>query len=88
MGLASGTATVGRIGYEDRFDYTAIGSVVNLAARLCASASDGEILMDGAVAEAVKSKRSLIAHGPRALKGMTKRCLCSGCQSKGRLSEL
>lgn len=40
VGLASGSATVGRIGYEDRLDYTAIGSVVNLAARLCASAAD------------------------------------------------
>jgi class 3 adenylate cyclase len=69
VGLASGTATVGRIGYEDRFDYTAIGSVVNLAARLCASASDGEILMDGTVAEAVKTKHPLIDHGPRPLKG-------------------
>ena len=39
-----GPATVGRIGYESRFDYTAIGSVVNLAARLCASAADREIL--------------------------------------------
>lgn len=69
VGLAKGPATVGRIGYEDRFDYTAIGSVVNLAARLCASAADGEILMDAAVAEAVESKRALTAHGPRALKG-------------------
>ena len=43
IGLASGSATVGRIGYEDRLDYTAIGSVVNLAARLCASAADREI---------------------------------------------
>ena len=51
IGLASGPATVGRIGYESRFDYTAIGSVVNLAARLCASATDREILMDAEVAE-------------------------------------
>jgi class 3 adenylate cyclase len=43
VGLAMGPATVGRIGYESRFDYTAIGSVVNLAARLCASAADREI---------------------------------------------
>jgi class 3 adenylate cyclase len=58
VGLASGPATVGRIGYENRFDYTAIGSVVNLAARLCASATDREILADAEVAR-------LIATGAR-----------------------
>jgi len=69
VGLATGPATVGRIGYESRFDYTAIGSVVNLAARLCASAADREILMDAAVADAVKGKRILIPLGTRPLKG-------------------
>jgi adenylate cyclase len=72
VGLASGPATVGRIGYESRFDYTAIGSVVNLAARLCASATDGEILMDGQVAEAVDGKRPLKGLGSRAIKGYSK----------------
>jgi class 3 adenylate cyclase len=69
MGLAMGQATVGRIGYESRFDYTAIGSVVNLAARLCASASDREILADATVAEAVKDKRHVHPIGMRLIKG-------------------
>ena len=69
IGLASGTATVGRIGYESRFDYTAIGSVVNLAARLCASAADREILMDAEVAEAVRDRRPLKGLGNRPIKG-------------------
>jgi class 3 adenylate cyclase len=69
VGLASGSATVGRIGYENRFDYTAIGSVVNLAARLCASAADREILIDAEVAERVGSRRSLTALGSRQMKG-------------------
>ncbi|WP_183453456.1 adenylate/guanylate cyclase domain-containing protein [Microvirga lupini] len=69
VGLAMGPATVGRIGYESRFDYTAIGSVVNLAARLCAAAADREILTDAAVADVVKDKCSLIPLGPRAIKG-------------------
>jgi class 3 adenylate cyclase len=69
VGLASGPATVGRIGYESRFDYTAIGSVVNLAARLCASAADREILMDAKVAEAIKDRRPLKGLGNRPLKG-------------------
>jgi adenylate cyclase len=69
VGLAMGPATVGRIGYESRFDYTAIGSVVNLAARLCAAAADREILTDATVAHAVKDKRSLVPLGSRLLKG-------------------
>jgi class 3 adenylate cyclase len=69
VGLAMGPATVGRIGYESRFDYTAIGSVVNLAARLCASAADREILADTKVAEAVGGRRALIPLGTRPLKG-------------------
>jgi adenylate cyclase len=69
VGLAMGPATVGRIGYESRFDYTAIGSVVNLASRLCASAADREILTDTKVAEAVRGKRALISLGTRPLKG-------------------
>jgi class 3 adenylate cyclase len=69
IGLAMGPATVGRIGYESRFDYTAIGSVVNLAARLCASAADREVLTDTAVIEAVKGRRAMIPLGLRSLKG-------------------
>jgi class 3 adenylate cyclase len=69
IGLASGSATVGRIGYESRFDYTAIGSVVNLAARLCASATDREILMDAEVAEQVAGRRPVKALGNRSIKG-------------------
>jgi adenylate cyclase len=69
VGLAMGPATVGRIGYESRFDYTAIGSVVNLAARLCASAIDGEILTDVMVAEAVNDKRAVHPMGMRLIKG-------------------
>ena len=69
VGLAMGPATVGRIGYENRLDYTAIGSVVNLAARLCAAAADREILADVTVADALTGSRPLIPLGTRALKG-------------------
>ena len=41
VGIAQGYATLGRIGFEGRFDYTAIGTVVNLAARLCGEAKAG-----------------------------------------------
>ncbi len=45
VGIATGYATMGRIGFEGRVDYAAVGSVVNLAARLCAEAGDGAILI-------------------------------------------
>jgi len=45
IGVAYGYATVGAIGYEGRIDYGAIGSVTNLAARLCAEAGAGEVLV-------------------------------------------
>ena len=69
VGLASGPATVGRIGYADRLDYTAIGSVVNLAARLCASAADREILIDAIIAECVRGRRPVERLGNRQIKG-------------------
>jgi len=46
IGIARGFATLGAMGYEGRFDYTAIGGVVNLAARLCGEAPGGQILVD------------------------------------------
>ena len=45
VGIAQGHATLGRIGYAGRFDYAAIGSVTNLAARLCAEAAPWQILV-------------------------------------------
>ena len=53
-----GPATVGRIGYEGRLDYTAIGNVVNLASRLCSSAQDNQILVDRVTAEAIERRRA------------------------------
>jgi adenylate cyclase len=46
IGIAQGYATIGAIGFEHRIDYGAIGTVTNLAARLCAEASAGEILCE------------------------------------------
>jgi class 3 adenylate cyclase len=46
VGIAYGYATLGLIGSEGRYDYTPIGNVVNIAARLCDRAGDGEILID------------------------------------------
>ncbi|TYL53937.1 adenylate/guanylate cyclase domain-containing protein [Agromyces mariniharenae] len=59
IGIAQGYATLGRIGFEGRFDYAAIGSVTNLAARLCAVAEAGQIL----VAQRVYSAAEGLATG-------------------------
>src|SRR4029453_1297516 len=45
VGIAQGYATIGAIGFEGRWEYGAIGSVPNLAARLCGEAKPGEILI-------------------------------------------
>ncbi|WP_041367837.1 response regulator [Methylocella silvestris] len=45
IGLACGYATLGRIGFERRFDYSAVGSVTNLASRLCDEAKSGQIII-------------------------------------------
>lgn len=47
VGVSLGYATLGMVGFEGRYDYTANGSAVNLAARLCDEARDGQILISG-----------------------------------------
>jgi adenylate cyclase len=71
IGVAQGYATLGRIGFEERVDYTAIGTVTNLAARLCGEARDGQILLSKRVATAVESSVTLEEIGNLALKGLS-----------------
>ncbi len=54
IGIAQSYATLGRIGFEGRFDYSAIGSVTNLAARLCADARPWQILVTERVLASVE----------------------------------
>ena len=70
VGIAQGYATLGRIGFEGRFDYAAIGTVVNLAARLCGEAGDGQILIDRKVQAAVEARAETRPAGELALKGL------------------
>jgi adenylate cyclase len=70
-GIAQGYATLGQIGFADRSGYTAIGTVCNLAARLCAEAKDGQILIAQRVAVAVERIIALEEIGSLALKGLT-----------------
>src|SRR6516225_3581472 len=70
-GIAQGYATLGQIGFADRSGYTAIGTVCNLAARLCAEAKDGQILVAQRVAVAVEATMPLEEVGGLTLKGLT-----------------
>ncbi len=55
VGIAQGFATIGSIGFEGRIDYGAIGTVTNLAARLCGEAEGGEILLSQRVQAALQA---------------------------------
>ena len=70
IGIAHGYATLGRIGSEERLDYTAIGTVVNLAARLCAEAASGQILIDSKVQASVEEIAETEPAGEFVLKGL------------------
>jgi len=72
VGVAQGYATIGAIGFEGRWDYGAIGTVTNLAARLCGEAQGGQILVSSKVAAAVESLIDAEEVGPLTLKGFLK----------------
>ena len=70
VGIAQGYATLGQIGFSERSGYTAIGTVCNLAARLCAEAKHGQILISSRVARAVEAVVKLEDLGNLELKGL------------------
>jgi class 3 adenylate cyclase len=72
IGIAQGYATIGAIGFEGRWDYGAIGTVTNLAARLCAEAAAGLILLSARVASEVEDLAETEEIGALALKGFAR----------------
>jgi class 3 adenylate cyclase/CheY-like chemotaxis protein len=72
MGIAQGYATLGRIGFEGRFDYAAIGTVTNLAARLCDKAKAGQILISQRVLAASGDAVTTEPGEDLLLKGLSK----------------
>jgi len=72
VGIAQGYATIGAIGFEGRWDYGAIGTVTNLAGRLCGEAKGGQILVTSPVAGAVESLIDTEEVGPLTLRGLLK----------------
>ena len=71
LGIAQGYATLGQIGFAERVGYTAIGTVCNLASRLCAEAKDGQILVSQRIAAAADGIAPLEEIGDVALKGLS-----------------
>ena len=70
IGIAHGYATLGTIGFEGRFDYAAIGTVSNVASRLCDEAKPGQILISPRVLMAVKEAVAVESVGEFELKGI------------------
>jgi len=69
VGIAQGEATLGVIGFEERWEYAAIGNVPNLAARLCGHARAGEIILDAQTETAVEPLVETEQIGPLELRG-------------------
>jgi adenylate cyclase len=70
VGIAHGHATLGTIGFEGRFDYSAIGTVSNVASRLCDEAKPGQILISPRVLMAVEDAVTVEPVGEFELKGI------------------
>jgi class 3 adenylate cyclase/putative methionine-R-sulfoxide reductase with GAF domain len=70
IGIAHGHATLGTIGFEGRFDYAAIGTVSNVASRLCDEAKPGQILISPRVLMAVEDAVTVEPVGEFELKGI------------------
>jgi class 3 adenylate cyclase len=70
VGIAHGYATLGKIGFEERFDYAAIGTVTNLASRLCDEAGAGQVLISQRVYGEVEDLVDVEPAGELTLKGL------------------
>ncbi len=72
IGIAAGYATLGQIGFEQRREYTAIGSVTNLASRLCDEARPGQIVINQRAFSAVEQWVEAAPVGELSLKGFNR----------------
>ncbi len=72
IGIAVGYATCGEIGFPGRTEYTAIGTVVNLSARICGIARGGQILATQRVGTAVGDRAAVVDLGPTEFKGLSR----------------
>jgi class 3 adenylate cyclase len=72
VGIAQGYATLGRVGFEGRWDYAAIGTVTNVAARLCAAAAARQILISPRVRAGLDGGFETRSLGPLELRGISR----------------
>lgn len=72
VGLSSGYATLGTVGFEGRMDYSSIGNLPNLASRLCAEAKGGQILTDQKTSSRLENKFTLETIEELQLKGLAR----------------
>ena len=72
IGIAKGFATIGAIGFEGRLDYGAVGTVTNLAARLCGEAKGGQILTNQKMLSQVEHIVDSLPVGELLLKGLSR----------------
>ena len=72
IGISRGYATIGAIGFEGRRDYGTIGTVTNVAARLCGEAKSGQILVSQRVCTAIEDEIAVEPAGEVALKGLAR----------------
>jgi class 3 adenylate cyclase len=72
VGIAQGYATIGAVGFEGRWDYGAIGTVTNVAARLCGEAKPGQILITQRVQGSVEELADVESVGELTLRGLLK----------------
>jgi adenylate cyclase len=70
IGIEHGFATLGTIGFEGRFDYAAIGTVCNVASRLCDEAKPGQILISPRILMAIENDVKVEPVGEFELKGI------------------
>ena len=88
IGIAHGFATLGTIGFEGRFDYAAIGTVSNVASRLCDEAKPGQILISPRVFMAVEDAVTVEPVGEFALKGIRRPSGGLQCARRGIIRTL
>lgn len=72
VGIAQGYATCGLVGFEDRLDYAPIGTVTNIAARLCGHAQDGQVLVSQRIAATVEAFTKVEPLGDIEFKGLAR----------------
>ena len=72
VGVAAGYATCGQVGFQGRYEYTAIGTVTNLASRLCGEAAGGQVLLSERVLALVDGRVEAESVGELALKGFAR----------------